>query len=217
MRPTSQSPGQNPSPAVLGSDSLNPATAEVHRAETALDLEGVRRRDPKALEEFFEAFFDRVFRLVYRLLGDRTLAEDAAQEVFLKIHRGAHLLDPKRDPGPWVTAIATNVCRDFWRSGAYRMSHVAVPLDDTPGLKESLPSRGLNPEGEAIASERTRIVREAILMLREPLREVLILREYEGLEYEEIAAMTGLNEAAVRKRYSRALGEMGKFLKKAGL
>jgi RNA polymerase sigma-70 factor (ECF subfamily) len=166
---------------------------------------------------FFDAYFDRVFGLVYRMLGDRTLAEDAAQEVFLKVHRGAHMLDPTRDPGPWVSTIATNVCRDLWRSGAYRLSHSALSFDDTPGLKDSLPSQGRSPEGEALASERTRLVQEAIQMLREPLREVLVLREYEGLGYDEIAAMTGLNEAAVRKRYSRALSEMGKLLKKAGL
>lgn len=182
-----------------------------------VDLEGVRRRDPRALASFFDAYFDRVFGLVYRLLGDRTLAEDATQEVFLKVHRGAHMLDPGRDPGPWVTTIATNVCRDLWRSGAYRLSHSSVSFDDTPGLKDSLASRGRNPEGEMLANERVRLVQEAIHMLREPLREVLILREYEGLGYEEIAQMTGLNEAAVRKRYSRALSEMGKLLKKAGL
>ena len=86
-----------------------------------LDLEGVRRRDPAALEAFFEAYFDRVFSIVARLLGNRAAAEDATQEVFLKIHRAAHTIDPARDPGPWVATIATNVCRDVWRSSPYRM------------------------------------------------------------------------------------------------
>ena len=181
------------------------------------DLEAVRRRDPEALAAFFEAYFDRMFALVYRLLGDRTLAEDAAQEVFLKVHRGAHLLDPARDPVPWLLMIATNVCRDFWRSGAYRLSHTSLSIDDTPGLRETLHSAARDPEGDALAAERTRLVQDALLALREPLREVVVLREYEGLGYDQIAALAGLNEAAVRKRYSRALAEMGKHLKKAGL
>jgi RNA polymerase sigma-70 factor (ECF subfamily) len=169
------------------------------------------------LAAFFEAYFDRVFALVYRLLGERTVSEDAAQEVFLKIHRGAHLLDPTRDPGPWVMAIATNVCRDLWRSGAYRLSHKAISIDDNPGIRETLASRTRGPEGDAIAAERAGHLRKALLALRLPLREVVVLREYEGMGYDEIAAITGLNETAVRKRYSRALAELGRALRKVGL
>ena len=200
MDSSSRNSGQNPAPSVDG-----------------LDLEGVRRRDPRALEDFFEAFFDRVFTHLRRLLGNESAAQDAAQDVFLKIHRGAHLLDPDRDPGPWVMTIATNVCRDLWRSGGYRLGSASSSLEGTPGLAERLPSETRDPEGDAIAAERARLVREALGRLREPLREVVVLREYEGLGYEQIAAITGLNEAAVRKRYSRALSELGKTLQKAGL
>ena len=73
---------------------------------TVLDLAGVRRREPEALAAFFEQHFDRVYALVHRLLGDRHSAQDATQEVFLKVHRAAHTLDPERDPEPWVTTIA---------------------------------------------------------------------------------------------------------------
>ena len=191
----------------------------VYDSEPALglDLAGVRRRDPKALEEFFEAYFDRVYSLLRRLLRNPVLAQDATQDVFLKIHRAAHQLDPDRDPGPWVMAIATNVCRDLWRSGAYRMTSRASSLEGTPGLAESLSSHARGPEDDALASERVRLVQEALGRLREPLREVVVLREYEGLGYDQIAEITGLNEAAVRKRYSRALMEMGRILEKAGL
>ncbi len=60
-------------------------------------------------------------------------------------------------------------------------------------------------------------MQEALGRLREPLREVVVLREYEGMGYDEIAGITGLNEAAVRKRYSRALKELARALEKAGL
>jgi RNA polymerase sigma-70 factor (ECF subfamily) len=207
---SSRTPGQNRVRSVYEADS---------GAEriVGLDLEGVRRRDPKALEEFFEAYFDRVFALLKRLLGDSNAAQDAAQDVFLKIHRGAHQLDPTRDPGPWVMAIATNLCRDLWRSGAYRLSSTAASFEATPGLAETLTSGGRSPEGDAIAAERARLVQEALNRLRKPLREVVVLREYEGLGYDQIASITGLNEAAVRKRYSRGLAELGKMLSKIEL
>ena len=184
-------------------------------ASSVLDLEGVRRRDPDALEAFFERHFDRVYALVYRLLGNRHSAQDAAQDVFLKIHRAAHTLDPRRDPEPWVTTIAYNVCRDLWRSGAYRLSRHAVSIDDPAHGAGAFASRADDPERELIAAERKELVQDAINKLKEPLRAAVVLREYQGLSYEQIATVTGTSPIAARKRYSRALAELGKLLEKA--
>ena len=197
MTPPEKSPAQPGPPTVL--------------------LEGVRRRDPAALDAFFEHYFDRVYSIVARLLGDRAAAEDAAQEVFLKIHRAAHTIDPARDPGAWVATIATNVCRDFWRSSPYRMARKSASIEDTPGLSDRLPSGAADPEEDALASERTRLVREAVMELPDHYREVVVLRDYDNRSYEEIAAIAGANETAVRKRYSRALAELGRLLRKKGL
>ncbi|TMQ55172.1 MAG: RNA polymerase sigma factor [Candidatus Eisenbacteria bacterium] len=179
---------------------------------SVLDLEGVRRREPQALAAFFDQHFDRVYGLVYRLLGDRHWAEDATQEVFLKLHRAAHTLDPDRDPGPWVTTIAYNVCRDLWRSGAYRLSRNAISIDDPDHGDGAIPPNLKDPERELIASEREGLVQDAIGKLKEPLRAVVVLREYQGFTYEEIASLTGTSPVAARKRYSRALTELGKLL-----
>jgi RNA polymerase sigma-70 factor (ECF subfamily) len=184
---------------------------------SVLDLAGVRRRDPEALAAFFEQHFDRVYGLVYRLLGDRHSAQDATQDVFLKIHRAAHTLDPSRDPGPWITTIAYNICRDLWRSGAYRLSRQAVSIDDPDHGGRSVASSGEDPEGSLIAAERRDQVQKAIGSIPENLRTVVVLREYQGLSYEEIASMTGTTPVAARKRYSRALTELGKLLDKGGL
>jgi len=182
-----------------------------------LDLAGVRRRDPEALAAFFEQHFDRVYALVLRLLGDRHSAQDAAQEVFLKIHRAAHTLDPSRDPEPWITTIAYNVCRDLWRSGAYRLSRQAASIDDPDNGDTPLTSRGEDPEEALIASERRDQVQRAIAALNEPLRIVIVLREYQGWSYERIAELTGTTPVAARKRYSRALAELGKLLEKVAV
>ena len=182
--------------------------------ESGLDLERVRARDPDALGAFFERYFDRVYGLAYRLLGERAAAEDAAQDVFLKVHRAADRIDPDRDPEPWLLTITTNVCRDLWRSGAHRMSRRSASIDDEPaagGL--TLTSPGKSPEGELLAAERERLTQEAIARLPENLREAVLLREYQGLGYDEIARVLGINEAAARKRYSRALAELGRYLK----
>ena len=185
--------------------------------EPSLDLEAVRRRDPEALGALFDRHFDRLFAVVHRMLGDRTAAEDAIQEVFLKVHRGAPTLDPGRDPGPWLTAIAVNVCRDRWRSGANRLERASASIEGNPGLRETLTQGTHDPERDLLARERVAAVREGIQAMREAHREVILLREYEGLGYDQIAEIVGVNEAAVRKRYSRALEELGAILKDRGL
>ena len=182
-------------------------------AELVAELERVRARDPEALAAFFERHFDRVYGLVYRLLGDPTLAEDMTQEVFLKVHRAAHQIDPTRDPVPWLVTIAHNACRDLWRSSAWKLSRRAASLDGDSPLAETL-SRGTNdPERDALARERERLVQEALLKLPEPLRAAIVMHDYQGLGHDQIAAITGVNHAAVRKRYSRALAALGNLLK----
>lgn len=177
------------------------------------ELERVRARDPEALAALFERYFDRVYGLVYRLLGDRTLAEDMAQEVFLKVHRAAHQLDPGRDPAPWIMTIAHNACRDLWRSNAWKLTRHAASLDGDRPLADTL-SHGTNdPERDLLADERERLVQQALLKLPEPLRVAIVLHDYQGFSHQQVADMTGIEHAAARKRYSRAVAALAKALK----
>ena len=175
-------------------------------------LAGVQRGDPGALAEFFEWCFDRVFSLVYRLLGDRTTAEDVTQEVFVKIQQAAGRLDPDRHPGPWVTVIAYNACRDHWRSKGYREAKESTPIDEVPVGKDPA-AAAPDPEAAVVSAERERVVQQALLRLPEDLRVVVILRDYHEMRHEKIAALIGVSEAAVRKRYSRALARLADELK----
>ncbi|TMQ74200.1 MAG: RNA polymerase sigma factor [Candidatus Eisenbacteria bacterium] len=191
----------------------SPASLRTGDAPDRAELERVRARDPEALEAFFERYFDRVYGLVYRLLGDRTLAEDMTQEVFLKVHRAAHQLDPGRDPAPWIMTIAHNACRDLWRSNAWKLTRRAASLDGDSPLAATL-TRGTNdPERDLLADERERLVQDALLKLPEPLRVAIVMHDYQGLGHEEIAAATGVQHAAARKRYSRALAALAALLK----
>jgi len=176
-------------------------------------LERVRARDERALATFFDAYFDRVFGLVLRLLGDREAAEDVTQDVFVKIHRAADRIDPARDPGPWVTTIAYNTCRDLWRSGGHRMRRRSTSIEADPVVAGKLTPGTNDPERDALRAERMRRVQEAIGRLPEPLRTAVVLFEYEGMSHQEIADLVGIQHAAARKRYSRALEALGKLLK----
>lgn len=173
-------------------------------------LEGARRGEPSALAALFEACFDDVYGLAFRMLGDRTAAEDTVQEVFLRLHRAAATLDPGRDPRPWLRTVTANLCRDHWRSFGARVTRqsVSVDADHAPSLSDGGPT----PEAETLAGERADRVQEAIAELPEEMREVVVLRDYEGLGHDEIADIVGASSAAVRKRYSRALSRLGELL-----
>jgi len=176
------------------------------------ELERVRARDPEALGAFYERYFDRVYGLVFHLLGERAAAEDATQEVFLKVHRAAAQLDPDRDPAPWLSTIAYNTCRDLWRSGAHRMARRSASVEQDAPVALRL-AHADDPERALLGAERERLVREAIARLPEPLRAVVLLYDYQGLNHQEIAQVLNVNHAAARKRYSRALAALGTLLR----
>jgi RNA polymerase sigma-70 factor (ECF subfamily) len=175
--------------------------------------EGIRSRDPEALSELFDCYFGLIYNLAYRLLGEKMAAEDAVQEVFLRAYRSAHQYDPKRDLGPWLTAIAYNVCRDCWRSSEYRMMRGSQSLDAMDGPGEHLLVTDRCPEKEMLDTERDRLLMDGLMKLPEEQRAVVILHDFHGLTHEEIAGILGAAPAAVRKRYSRALGRLLKVLK----
>jgi RNA polymerase sigma-70 factor (ECF subfamily) len=201
--------GATPDPSATPAAARQPQPPPLTREQ----LEGVRRRDPAALGELFERYFDQVYGVVHRLIGDRPAAEDVTQEVFLKVHRAAHQLDPSRDPGPWLMTIATNACRDLWRSGAWRMSRRSASVEDDPVAASKLVSASENPERGMIAAERERLVQDAIARLPEPLRVSIVLHDYQGLSHQEVATITGVHHAAARKRYSRAIAALGAQLR----
>jgi RNA polymerase sigma factor (sigma-70 family) len=176
------------------------------------ELERARARDPQALGALFERYFDLVYGLAYRLMGARAQAEDVTQDVFLKVHRAADRLDPSRDPAPWLAAITYNACRDVWRSGAHRMSLTASSVEDDPEFGPALASAADGPEEDVLSAERERLVQDAVRRLPEALRVPVVLHDYQGLSHQEIAALLGVNHAAARKRYSRALSALAAML-----
>ncbi|MBD3334899.1 MAG: sigma-70 family RNA polymerase sigma factor [Candidatus Eisenbacteria bacterium] len=176
-------------------------------------LDKVCSGDREALGVFFEHYFDRVYGLAYRLLGNHAGAEDAAQEVFTKVFRAAHQLDPQRDPAPWLLKITLNTCRSFWRSTRHRMDRKSMSLDSPEDGAIDVKNGRKGPHDNLEASERERVVQQAVMELPETLRGVVILKDYMNLDHKEIAATLELSHDAVRKRYSRALTELGDLLR----
>lgn len=169
--------------------------------------------DPEALARFYELYFDRVYGYVRRMLGEDHTAEDVTQDVFMHIQRSVKSYDPERGLDPWVFTIATNKVRDHWRSRRHRDGLSETSLEETETRFHPIATpRGPLPALEN--DELGRMLARAIDELPEGMRATLILRYFEGLSFESIAQMIDRNEAAVRKRYSRALDELRRILEK---
>ena len=125
----------------------------------------------------------------------------------MHLYKNLESYDPARSLRPWVFTLATNKVRDHWRSRRHRATQREVDIDEeSRGATAVSEERG--PDERLQAEDVSQIIDSAVKRLPESMRQTLILRYYEGLSFEAIGEIVGRNEAAVRKRYSRALEEL---------
>lgn len=162
--------------------------------------------DETACHTIVEALQRPVVATVFRFLGPswRREIEDIAQEVFLKVFRALPNFDATRAKlTTWVYTFVRNHCYDVLKRRRLPTSsmHAVGPDEaprDVPDSREHLPTANLENE------ELGRKIGEALATLGEDQRMVFVLREYESLDYAEIATITGVNEGTVKSRLFRA-------------
>jgi RNA polymerase sigma-70 factor (ECF subfamily) len=170
-------------------------------------LDRVRRRDPAAMNAFFEAFIGPVYGYLRTVVREPMLADDLAQTAFLRLHRALDRLDPKRDPAPWVFTVVINTVRDHWRSRVNRDAGRTVPFDELWDRPEAPAESGMDVE--MLRDEEMAVLEAAMARLSPADREILWLREFEGRSVVETAEMLGIRPDAVRQRHSRAVRRLG--------
>jgi RNA polymerase sigma-70 factor, ECF subfamily len=161
-------------------------------------VQRLRRGDPRAFEDLVIAHQHRVFGVAIRMLGNRAEAEDLAQEVFLRVHRAIGEFRGEAKLSTWLYAIASRLCLNRLTSGERR---IARHGDDA---LSRLASTADSPVEEAERSELETALHRAIGELGEERRIVVVLRDLEGLSYEEIAEALELELGTVRSRLHRA-------------
>jgi RNA polymerase sigma-70 factor (ECF subfamily) len=151
------------------------------------------------IAELVERHRGEILAYLVRLLGNEHDAQDACQDVFLRAHRAFARLAPGSNARAWLYRIATNCARNTARGRARRSARRAdVDLD-------TLPAHGItSPERR----ERLRLVARAVRALPTRQRAALLLRRFHGLEYAEIAASLGGNEAAARANVYQAVKKL---------
>ncbi|MGH2736164.1 MAG: RNA polymerase sigma factor, partial [Actinomycetota bacterium] len=154
-----------------------------------------------ANDAIYERYEARVQSLCRRMLGDAHDAQEASQETFLRVYQGLFNFNGRYQLGAWITRIATNVCLDHLRSRTRR------PADPTPVETMELdpePSDRSDPEILFIRHAEGRHVRKVLATLPPLHKAAIVLRDFEGQSYEEIAITLGLTECQVKALLHRA-------------
>lgn len=191
----------SPCSGVLACDRLGPwgpPVAEPAAGDSVEFLARLRAGDRRAFEELVRAHQHRVYGLALRMLGDAAEAQDVAQEVFLRAHRGLAEFRGDARLSTWLYTIASRLClnrlagskRRLTRPGDEALDRV---VDGRPGPDETLERDELDAA-----------LRRAIAELPEERRVVVVLRDVDGLAYEEIAEILALPVGTVRSRLHRA-------------
>jgi RNA polymerase sigma-70 factor, ECF subfamily len=171
--------------------------------DVALDVELVERHrcgDLQAFDEVYARFGEMVYNLAARLAGNREEAADLAQEVFLRIYRHLGSFGGRSTLKTWVFRIAVNHCRDRLSRHVPMMQSIDDGVEEG-GVAIADPARG--PEELAVAADEGRRVTAGLARLPQVFREAVVLRDLEGLSYEEIAEVLRVRVGTVRSRIAR--------------
>jgi RNA polymerase sigma-70 factor (ECF subfamily) len=165
-------------------------------------LERLRAGDGAAFEELVIAYQHRVFGVALRMLGNGAEAEELAQDVFVRVHRSIGEFRGDAKLSTWLYAITSRLCLNRLTSAERRLTRQG---EDALGR---LPSGDADAGALVERSEVTAALREAIAALPEERRIVVVLRDLEGLSYEDIAEALELELGTVRSRLHRARMEL---------
>jgi RNA polymerase sigma-70 factor, ECF subfamily len=173
-----------------------------------LPIEATAETDVESFDDAFAALFRERFPMLYRYLkrvsGDPALADDVAQESFVRLHARGMM---PADPGAWLVSVANNIVRDEYRTTKRRRRLLALWV--SPGEE----SRGPPPsDAQVLSQERETQVRQALEALPLRDRRLLILR-HEGFSYREIAEALGVATSSVGTLLARATAALARAYK----
>lgn len=164
-------------------------------------VEAAQAGDLECFTELCKRYYPPLVAIAQAILKDRHLAEDAAQEALAKAARHLDRLKDKRKFAAWLAAICRNVAKDFARK-----EKIFSAIDDFDQIIE-------NPGQDEMAAA----VRESLNELSDSAKELVVLRYYEGMTYQQMSAVLGLSEQAINGRLRRAKKKIATYLQRNGL
>ena len=176
--------------------------------------------DAAAWQDIVQQYHRRIYNICYRFSGSPDDAADLTQEVFIKMYRTLSTFDTSRASFmTWVTTVTRNLLVDHFRKGKY--DRITDSLDATPGnqedgltLADQLEDGAASPEARVRSQETQKLVHEALQRLSPELREAVILRDLQDLDYKDIAKVLNVPEGTVKSRINRGRTELARLLQR---
>ncbi|HET7706333.1 MAG TPA: RNA polymerase sigma factor [Thermoanaerobaculia bacterium] len=166
----------------------------------------VQGGDYSPASEIYDRYSARIYNFAFRFLKNAEAAEDAVQEVFVKMLRHANQFHGDAKLSTWLFSITANWCRDYLRKADNKAKESDDVLVTLPAPNELSPERNLEMRENEVR------VRKALEALTPEQREAILLSRYQGLSYAEIAQIAGCSEGAVKTRVFRAMETLKKAL-----
>jgi len=169
--------------------------------------------DNSAWEDLLQNHTRKIYSLCYRFTGRPSEAEDLTQEVFIKIFQTLKTFDAAQGAFPtWLARVARNHLVDHYRRT--KKDRVTSSLEDELGSLEEKPSPTVEPVAQVESREHKELLQQALDRLSPDLREAVILRDLQDLDYDEIAQVLGVPEGTVKSRINRGRLELARVIKR---
>lgn len=179
--------------------------------------EDAGHRVADTFDQLFQAYEEKIFNLIYRLVGDYEDAADLTSDTFVRALRSYHRFRGDARPYTWLYRIALNLCKNYFRQQQHRSRVHSFSLDskieqDGESLPREIEDSGQRPDARAESAELQAQVARCILSLRPDFRTLVVLRDVQGLSYQEIGRIVGCSEKAVKSRLFRARAQLREAL-----
>ena len=176
--------------------------------------------DQRAWNQLVSGQHRRIYAICYRFTNSQSDAEDLTQDVFLKVYRNLKNFDAAKGSfQTWLTTLARNMLVDHFRRTKLERATDSMDVslsgeDDGPTMAERLPDTGQNQEQYVAGLQLKATIQKALAELSPELREAVILRDLEDMDYKEIAVVLKIPEGTVKSRISRGRAELGRLLQR---
>ncbi len=181
------------------------------RAEDVALIERCLRKDQSAWEGIVARYRRKVFHIAYKFTGKHDEAEDLSQEIFLKLFKSLDKFNRDADFSTWLSSVARNYCIDHYRASKREKE---VVVEDLVAM-DLAPAASGNPHRALEDRDRRSFLRRGLELLPDKLREAVILRDLQGLSYQEMADRLRLPEGTVKSRINRGREELARLLLRA--
>ena len=181
-------------------------------SDEELILEYQQNDNVQAFEILVQKYKNPLTNFVYRFLGDYEACVDVVQETMIKVYRYKDSYSSVAKFSTWIYTIAGNLARteykrqrrrNFFSINDYGEDHSTYDLPDESSRPDVITDSGIKDE----------IIQKALLKVKETYREAVILRDIQGLSYEEISEILGMNEGTIKSRINRGRAQLQKLLK----